>query len=254
MTPSEVPMLSDLRKHPRYFLPNGLPAVVEKTNANVVDLSVKGARLQISQQLPVGAKVPFALQASGSTIDADATVLWCQIAALALDDDEEDVYLAGLVFDEAKLEISGVLDQLIATDRAIAISDARSTERYCVTAPLHGSLGDGGADVRILDLCIRGARVGTQTHFRVGTQTALRFRLTPGPAVDIRATVVWCRASERKSGYEIGLNIEGEEPLLRAVIAQLCMRKEARVDLNSLRKKFDPMASRPRSGMLALAS
>jgi hypothetical protein len=247
-------MLSDLRKYPRYFLPSGLPAVLEKAQASVVDLSEKGARIQITQQLTIGAHLPFALSTPKGPIEANATVLWCQIAALALDDEQNDVYLAGLTFDEAKPEIGAVLDQLIAAEKAIAISDARSTERYSVTTMLHGSIGDACEDARILDLSIRGARISAKTHLRTGTETSLRFRLTPGPAVDIRATVIWCRQSDRKIGYEVGLNIEGEEALLRAVIAQLCMRKHARVDLNSLRRKFDPMGSKGRSGVLALAS
>jgi hypothetical protein len=247
-------MLSDLRKYPRYFLPSGLPALLEKAKASVVDLSLKGARMQVSEQFTIGAKVAFALVANDKRIAAEATVLWCQIAALALDDEENDVYLAGVTFDEEQPEIGGVLDQLIATDKAIAIIDARSTERYSVMTQLHGTLGDNSADIRLLDLSIRGSRVWSQTHFRIGSRVALRFRMEPGPVVDINATVVWCRESDRKHGYEIGLNITGEEALLRAVIAQLCMRKQARVDLNSLRRKFDPMGSKARSGVLALAS
>lgn len=247
-------MLSDLRRHPRYFLPNGLRAQMEQTDANVVDLSVQGARVQVTQPFVVGSKIGFALAARGNMISANATVLWCQMAALALDDDESDVYLAGVVFDDAIPAVEGIIDQLIAADEAIAIEDARSTERYCITIPLHGSFGDRNSEVRIADLCIRGARIATREPLRVGTTASLRFRLEPGPAVDVTTQVVWCRQSDRRLGFEVGLSIAGEEALLRAVIAQMCMRKQARVDLNSLRRKFDPMGHRPRSGMLALAS
>lgn len=247
-------MLSDLRKHPRYFLPRGLPAVVEQAKASIVDLSLKGARLQVTQPLAVGAKLPFALMTSGGAISSGATVLWCQIAALALDDEESDLYLAGVVFDDVVPEVGGVLDQLIATDDAIAIVDARSSERYSVMQSLHGCYGDNASDIRVIDLSIRGARLSSRTPFRIGSQASLRFSLVPGPAVDVTGKVAWCRETDRRLGYEIGLEIEGEEALLRAVIAQLCMKKQARVDMSSLRRKFDPIAGKPRSGMLALAS
>ena len=247
-------MSSDFRREPRYFLPNGLPALLAQIEATVVDLSVRGARLQITQALVVGAKMPFALNASGSSISVDATVLWCQMAALALDDDESDRYLAGVIFDHAVPQIGTVINSMIAADEAIAIEDARSTERYCVITPLTASFGDR-PEVRILDLSIRGARIGSRQQVRIGTKVALRFRLEPGPSVDVYATAVWCRPSERRTGcFEIGLSITGEESLMRAVIAQMCMRKQARVDLNSLRRKFDPLKSTHMSGLVALAS
>lgn len=247
-------MLSDLRKHPRYFLPRGLPSVVDETKASVVDLSLKGARLQITQPLVVGARLPFVVTAGGGAIQTGATVLWCQIAALALDDEESDVYFAGVTFDDVVPEFAGVLDQLIASDEAIAIVDARSSERYSVMQSLHGSYGDNAVDIRVIDLSIRGARLSSRTPFRIGSEASLCFSLIPGPAVDVKGKVVWCRETDRRLGYEIGLQIEGEEAILRAVIAQLCMKKQARVDMSSLRRKFDPMGSKPRSGMLALAS
>jgi hypothetical protein len=246
-------MLSDFRRHPRYFLPAGLHASLAEVEANVVDLSVKGARLQVLQPLVVGAKLPFALVTSGGTITTGATVLWCQMAALALDDEESDRYLAGIVFDVALPLVAHVLDMLIASEEAIAIQDSRTTERYCVGIPLAASFGEK-SEVRVSDLSIRGARINCREQIRIGTKASLRFRLEPGPAVDVEAIVVWCRPCDRKIGYEIGLAISNEEPLLRAVVAQMCMRKQARVDLNSLRRKFDPMRSAPLSGLVALAS
>lgn len=246
-------MMTDFRRYPRYFLPSGLPAMLSNIDASVVDLSIKGARLQTTQPLAVGAKMSFALSTAGSTITTVATVLWCQMAALALDDEESDRYLAGVVFEDAVPSVNRVIDNLIAADEAIAIEDSRSSERYCISSTLAASYGDV-AEARVLDLSIRGARLGSRQQVRVGTKTSLRFRLEPGPAVDVMATVVWCAPSERKHGYEIGLSVTGEEPLLRAVIAQMCMRKQARVDLNSLRRKFDPMRSMHMSGLVALAS
>src|SRR5438552_15955024 len=114
-------MLSDFRSVPRYFLPNGLPACLDHIVVNVVDLSVKGARLQLTQSLAVGAKMPFALTANGSMINVEVTVLWCQMAALSLDDEESDQYLAGVVFDHALPQLSEVLNLLIASDQAMSI-------------------------------------------------------------------------------------------------------------------------------------
>jgi len=246
-------MLSDFRRYPRYFLPGGLSAMLAHVEASVVDVSLKGARVQITQPLAVGEKLRFALLTSGGAVDTTATVLWCQMAALALDDEESDVYLAGITFEEALPVLGGVIDRMLAVDEAIAIEDSRSTERYCVTAPVVGSFGDR-PEVRVVDLSIRGARIGSREQIRVGTKTSLRFRLEPGPAVDVVATAVWCRPAERRHGFEIGLRIDDEESLLRAVIAQLCMRKQARVDLNSLRRKFDPLKTTHMSGLVALAS
>lgn len=246
-------MFTDLRRHPRYFLPSGIPAIVHEARANIVDLSMKGARVQVTQPLALGAKVPFALMANGSTIRTEATVLWCQMVALALDEDESDVYLAGVVFPDELATVGAVLDKMIAADEAIAIQDSRSTERYAITIPLYASFGDRLTEVRLLDLSIRGARVGAKAALRVGTETSLRFRLDPGPSVDVVAKVVWCRPSDRKLGFEVGLSINGEEALLRAVIAQMCMRKQARVDMHSLRRKFDPVGTK-RSGVLALTA
>ena len=247
-------MLSDLRRYPRFFLPGGLRAQLEQADANVVDLSVKGARVQVNQAFNVGAKVGLSLIAGDEPISTAATVLWCQMAALALDDDESDVYLAGVMFDEPLPVVETILDSMVENEAAIAIVDARSTERYCITIPLHGTFGEDGAEVRVVDLSTRGVRIIAREPVAAGTTASVRFRLEPGPAVDVIGKVVWCNPADRKRGYSVGISIPGEEALLRAVIAQMCMRKQARVDMNSLRRKFDPMRSAQRSGVLALAS
>jgi hypothetical protein len=48
------------------------------------------------------------------------------------------------------------------------------------------------------------------------------------------------------------MRVEGEEGLLRATIAQLCMHHHARIDLNSLRRKFDPLRVANAPGLVAL--
>jgi hypothetical protein len=58
--------------------------------------------------------------------------------------------------------------------------------------------------------------------------------------VEVLGTVAWCLGSTT-SGFEAGLKIDGEEERLRAAIHRLCMRDEARIDLHSLRRKFDAL-------------
>lgn len=247
-------MQQDLRAFPRYFLPNGLAAMIGKWDASVVDLSVKGARLQTTEQLVAGTQLGFAMMAAGSTIRTTATVLWCQMAALALDAEESDVFLAGVVFEEALPALGTVIDRMIALDEAMRIQDSRSTERYSVTAYLKASFGDHCLDARILDLSLRGARLAMRQPVRVGTEACLRFSPDFGPTVEVETAVRWCRKSDRNAAYEIGIHIPHEESLMGAVLAQMCMRKQARVDLNSLRRKFDPLRTASMTGMVALAS
>jgi hypothetical protein len=85
----------------------------------------------------------------------------------------------------------------------------------------------------------------------VGTAAALRFRVDR-KHIDVYAEMVWCKPAERRSGFECGLRVQGEEALLRHVIAQLCTHNQARIDLNSLRRKFDPMQGEKQPGLLAL--
>ncbi len=227
-----------------------LPAMIGDAEANVVDLSVRGARLQVTQPFTIGATLPFALQTSSGTVTAQATISWCRMAALALDDIELDRYLCGVMFDRELPVVMNVIDDLVAADMAIRIEDARSTERYEITTQLTASFGVH-SPVRILDLSIRGARIATDRMVPPETSAPLRFRIER-KNIEFTAEMVWCRPSERRGGFEAGLRIEGEELFLRQVIAQLCTRNQARIDLHSLRRKFDPMHGSPAPGLLAL--
>ena len=243
-------MPTDFRTAPRYFVMTALPATLGQAEANVVDLSARGARVQLTQPFNMGASVQFRMQTERGTITTQATVSWCRMAALALDDLECDRYLCGVMFDEEQPAVMQVIDDLVASEMAMRIEDARGTERYEITKQLQGSFGMHSS-VRILDLSIRGARIGTDRPVPVGTAAALRF-CVDRKHIDLYAEMVWCKASERRSGFECGLRIEGEESLLRQVIAQLCTHNQARIDLNSLRRKFDPMHGEKQSGLLAL--
>ncbi|HEY8131465.1 MAG TPA: PilZ domain-containing protein [Thermoanaerobaculia bacterium] len=243
-------MATDFRTAPRYFVMSALPATLDQAEANVVDLSARGARVQLTQPFNIGATVQFKLQTERGTITTQATVSWCRMAALALDEMECDRYLCGVMFDEEQPAVMRVIDDLVSSEMAMRIEDARATERYEMTKELSGSFGMQSS-VRILDLSIRGARIGTDRPVPVGTAAALRFRVDK-KHIDLYAEMVWCKPAERRSGFECGLRIEGEESLLRQVIAQLCTHNQARIDLHSLRRKFDPMHGEKPSGLLAL--
>jgi hypothetical protein len=242
-------MPNEFRTVPRYFLKSALPASLGEAAANIVDLSVRGVRLQVTQPFPIGSTVLFALHTSSGTVSAQATVSWCRMAALSLNDEESDRYLCGLQFKEELPAVNHFIDELMAEKMAVRIEDARSTERYSITAQITGSFGVH-SPVRILDLSIRGARIASDRLVPPGTSGTLRFRLDR-KNIDFPAEMVWCRPSDRRGGFEAGLKIEGEETLLRQLIAQLCTRNQARVDLHSLRRKFDPMRETP-AGLLAL--
>lgn len=243
-------MPSDFRTVPRFFMMTALPATVGGAEANVVDLSVRGARVQVTQPFVIGAMLPFVLEAASGAVTAEATVSWCRMAALALDDLESDRYLCGVMFDREVPGIREVIDDLMRRELAMRIEDARCSERYSITAQITGSF-DLHAPVRLLDLSIGGARIITDRMVLPGTTGALRFRVDR-KNVDFIAHMVWCRPAERRGGFEVGLKIDGEEPLLRQIIAHLCTHNQARIDLNSLRRKFDPMRGEQAPGLLAL--
>jgi PilZ domain-containing protein len=243
-------MATDFRTAPRYFIMSPLPATLGQAEANVVDLSIRGARLQVMQPFSIGAALEFTVRTESANFTTRATVSWCRMAALALDDIECDRYLCGIMFDEEQQTVMKIVDGLLAREMAMRIEDARSTERYEITTQLTGSFGMQ-SPIRILDLSIRGARIASDRPVPVGTAAALRFRVDR-KHIDVHAEMVWCMPAERRSGFECGLRIVGEEALLRQVIAQLCTHNQARIDLNSLRRKFDPLRGEKQPGLLAL--
>lgn len=245
-------MSNDFRAMPRYFMPNGLPAMLDELEVSVVDLSIKGARLQLTMPVPIGATVPLVIWACGRTVTTNATVLWSQLVALSLNDEEEDRHLCGVIFENVVPVVAEIIDDLLTSGEALPIQDERGAERYRVTAQITANFGEL-ALVRLLDLSVRGARIGTRNEIPVGTQAVLRFRLGPKEAtVEVFATVMWSKPAERRGGFESGMRVEGEEALLRATIAQLCMHNHARIDVNSLRRKFDPLRVANAGGLVAL--
>ena len=129
---------------------------------------------------------------------------------------------------------------MLRSNLAIPIEDARSADRFHITARLTGSFGTI-APVSVIDLSVRGARIAVPQFVRFGTTSVLRFQVDgeSGP-IDVSSTVVWCLGAE-KEGFEAGLKIDAQEERLRLAIHRLCMRDEARIDLHSLRRRFDSM-------------
>src|SRR5947207_204396 len=134
-------MLRDLRTAPRYFLLTTLLASIDGAAAYVVDLSTKGARLQLTQPLTAGTKLPFVLPLNDGTVSVPATVLWCRMAAMALDDAESDRFLAGVSFERQIPEIASVIAELVTGEGALLIEDHRTVQRFRLPAPVVASFG-----------------------------------------------------------------------------------------------------------------
>lgn len=231
--------MASFRTVPRYFLLPPLHARYGDHQISVVDLSLKGARIEVARPLPLGARFQLTIETHRATIQLPATVLWCEIDELSLSEGA-DRYLAGMVFDEASAEIGALIERLLKTNLALPIEDARSADRFRISAQLTGSFG-GVAPVGIMDLSIRGARIAIPQFVRFGTTAALRFQVDGETGlVDVDATVMWCLGAAQE-GFEAGLRVDGQEDRLRLAIHRLCMRDEARIDLHSLRRRFDAM-------------
>jgi len=222
----------------RYFLAPPLAGAVDGKPVSLVDLSTKGARLELSGGLVPGTQVHLQVGMPHGRIIVEGTVLWCQIDELLLDG-REDRYLGGLMFREQQPAIAALLEELMATDAAVLIEDFRCEDRYTMTAPLTGSFGDV-APVSIVDLSLHGGRLSMRSKIESGSTGSLRFQVDEetGP-IDVRAKVVWSAGAPGGAGFAAGLSIDKSEDQLRKVVHRLCARGEARIDALSLRRKFD---------------
>jgi len=227
-----------LRSCPRYFMLPPLFATAGSEGVRVLDLSLKGARLELYAPLRVGSRQRLLIQTTEGMVDEQVTVLWSQIDDLSIENGS-DRYLAGVEFDGQPISVGELIERLLVSNNAVPIEDLRSADRYRISAPMTGVFGI--LQIGVEDLSIRGARISLPYFIRVGTVSPLAFQVdAAGGPVEILATVVWCIGSAN-SGYEAGLKIDGEEERLRAAIHRLCMRDEARIDLHSLRRKFDAL-------------
>ncbi|MEO8037050.1 MAG: PilZ domain-containing protein [Acidobacteriota bacterium] len=230
-------MAIDLRTTTRYFIMKPLPALAGSIPVEMLDLSTKGARLALTTAVPVGTRLHMTIGYRSRTVTARATVLWCQIDQLLLGGNI-DRYLSGIVFDELAPKVAELLDEMIAADLVIPIVDDRNADRFHLSVPLSGTFGPF-TSVNVLDLSVNGACLAVSQRLPDGYSENLRFQIDEETVVDIAGTVVWCRSIEGVAGLRVGLCVLGEEETLRATIERLCVRDEARIDLDSLRRKFE---------------
>ena len=123
-----------LRSMPRYFLIPPLQAVVDTDAARLIDLSLKGLRVETTTPLPAGARVRFRVEAAQVSVDVVANVVWSQIDDLSLSD-SSDRYLSGLLFDETPREVGELIQRLLEANVAVAIEDCRNAEPQEVFFP-----------------------------------------------------------------------------------------------------------------------
>lgn len=229
-------MKRELRSVPRYFLLPPVDATVDGIPVRIVDMGLKGARIELPCAIQPGKQVQLRI----GKIVVTGALLWCQVDALNFSVDD-DGYLAGINFEKASTAIDELLTDISGRGGAIRIEEMRSHDRYRITAPLTGSFGEI-APVSIVDLSVAGARVAMLERVAPGYTQSLRFQVDDetGP-VNVTASVMWCKPSPLIREHYAGLNIEAGQDVLRAAIDRLCTRNEARIELDSLKQKFDAL-------------
>ncbi|HUJ12801.1 MAG TPA: PilZ domain-containing protein [Thermoanaerobaculia bacterium] len=227
-----------LRSYPRYFLIPPLFATAGAESVRIVDLSLKGARLELNAPLRAGSRHRLVVMTNDGVIDEQVTVLWSQIDDLPVESGS-DRYMAGIEFDGQPEAVGELIERLLSSHNALPIEDSRSADRYRVCVPMTGIFGI--LQIGVLDLSTRGARISLPYFIRVGTVSPFAFQIDEetGP-IEVLGTVAWCIGTAA-TGFEAGLRIENEEDRMRTAIHRLCMRDEVRIDLHSLRRKFDAL-------------
>lgn len=232
-------MKPDLRSVPRYFLNPPVPGFANGRAVRLVDLSTKGARLELVEQFEPGQQVFLQIVSDSGELTVEGTILWCEIDSLLMDM-VHDRYLVGVAFVRTSETVNDLLDALCGKDQAVRIEDFRDHDRYRVTAPLTGSFGDI-APVSLLDISLRGARITSLPRIGVGTGGHLRFQVDgqSGPT-DVFGKVIWTTPGPNGE-TQAGLLISNEDEQMRRTIHRLCVLGEARIDVDSLRRKFDQL-------------
>jgi len=240
-----------LRSYPRYFLIPPLFATAGAEDVRIIDLSLKGARLELNAPLRVGSRHRLVIMTTDGVIDEQVTVLWSQIDDLPVESGP-DRYMAGVEFDGHPESVGALIERLLISHNALPIEDSRSVDRYRVCVPMTGIFGI--LQIGVLDLSTRGARISLPYFIRIGTVSPFAFQVDEetGP-IEVLGTVAWCIGTA-STGFEAGLRIENEEDRMRTAIHRLCMRDEVRIDLHSLRRKFDTLRQTAHEFTAAAAS
>jgi hypothetical protein len=207
-----------------------------------VDLSAKGARLEVVEPFEPGEPVYIVIAAKSNEITVPGTILWCELESMLVDS-IHDCYIVGVAFDHPSGSVTTLIDHLLDQGGAIRIEDFRNFDRYRLVTPLSGSFGDV-SPVSMLDISIRGARILSPQTFGVGVGEPLRFQAEGD--VTVVARVMWSAPSNVPEMYNTGLLITGQDEIMRAAIHRLCMKGDARIDLDSLKRKFDGLRAKAR--------
>lgn len=240
-----------LRSFPRYFLYPPLFATAGAESARIIDLSLKGARLELNAPLRVGSRHRLVIMTTDGMVDEQVTVLWSQIDDLPIENGP-DRYMAGIEFDAQPAAVGELIERLMASHNAIPVEDARSVDRFRISVPMTGIFGI--LQIGVQDLSTRGARISLPYFIRVGTVSPFAFQVdAQGGPIEVLGTVAWCLGTNA-TGFEAGVRIDNEEERLRTAIHRLCMRNEAQIDLHSLRRKFDALRQSAHEFAAAVAS
>lgn len=238
-------MRPDLRAVPRFFLNPPIPAFANNKAARVIDLSVKGTRLELVERLEPGENVFLVIHWRQHEITVPATVLWCELESMLVDM-VHDRYIAGLSFDRRSEAVEGLVNDLLSRDAAMRIEDFRNFDRYRLITTVSGSFGDL-SPVSIADISLRGVRMISSEPLGVGASDHLRVHIDDTVGVlDVVGRVMWSSPSNVPRMYNTGLLVTGHDDAMREAINRLSMRSDARIDLDSLRRKFDTMRAQAR--------
>src|SRR5439155_11206989 len=107
-----------LRSFPRYFMLPPLFATAGSESVRVLDLSLKGARLELNAPLRVGGRQRLLIQTTDGMVDEQVTVLWSQIDDLSIENGS-DRYLAGVEFDGQPTSVGELIERLLLTNNAV---------------------------------------------------------------------------------------------------------------------------------------
>src|SRR5438876_1116886 len=105
-------MPRESRTEPRYFAITPIPAEIDGNNADLVDISTTGARVQTIHNLSAGQEVRFMLRM------ADATVVWSGTA------ERKGRFESGLSISDAEAWLRCVIDELALRDGVVIETDS----------------------------------------------------------------------------------------------------------------------------------
>src|ERR1700740_963108 len=103
-----------LRSSPRYFLLPPLFATAGSESVRIIDLSLKGARLELNAPLRVSGRIRLVIMNTEGVVDEQVTVLWSQIDDLPIGSGP-DRYMAGIEFDAPSPAVGELIERLLAS-------------------------------------------------------------------------------------------------------------------------------------------